>query len=75
MSVSTRDTLQNEVIGSFLSKLPAQDDFRTVTYIDSDGLPYEYSVMAFYMSTARWEKHCWKISFLLGPDLLAGAMC
>ena len=44
MSVSTRDTLQNEIIGSFLSKLPAQDDFRTVTYIDSDGLPYEYTL-------------------------------
>lgn len=44
MSVSTRDTLQNEIIGSFLSeKLPAQDDFRTV-YIDSDGLPYEYTL-------------------------------
>jgi len=46
MSVSTRDTLQNEVIGSFLSeKLPTQqDDFRTLTYIDSDGLPYEYTL-------------------------------
>ena len=54
MPASTSDTLQNEVIGSFLSeKLPAQDDFRMV-YIDSDGLPYEYTL-------AVWGPTSWQV--------------